>query len=129
MGTPLYGSSVRDLVSAAKRAALVAVVLVSLSAWGEDKGPVTPSPEFLALPSFDVAIPTQKDPFRVGDEIDLKVQGMPPSSESTFDTSRDGEDLEEQGWELVTPPKEPATVTVTALKPGKLTLPSLAIKD
>ena len=89
------------------------------------------SGDFLLLPAYDLEIaPIQgKTPElpKVGDSLVLKASGL-SESEVSFHT-HDGDDLEEQGWELNESSVNTPQLSVTPVKSGKITLPSLIIQD
>jgi hypothetical protein len=84
--------------------------------------------EILKLPAFDVSL--HKDlsgegSIDVGDRLQLGVAGI---QFAQIDQAPGEGSLEDQGW-LVSQPQGNSFLTVTPLKPGKLTLPSLILKD
>jgi hypothetical protein len=90
-------------------------------------------PGFLLLPAKDVerlpgkneqAQKAQAKPL-VGDSFELRVVGADPSLK--VDAPPGGESLNDQGWEIE--PGADGRFSATAVKPGTLTLPSLALKD
>ncbi len=105
-------------------------------------------PAFLQLPAHDVAYvvePTGK--VRVGDQLQLEIQGIGDGTVSRVETQLGTDPLEQQGWEVVfgagTVKAADAALAPTGrtdalgetkfaavpLKAGKLTLPSLRIVD
>jgi hypothetical protein len=89
---------------------------------------------FLSLPAYDVEFVDQsiKKPIRVGDSFVLQLVGLPaelamPLAIGPADAS-DLARIQEEGWTLLGA-KGDSSFLVVVLKPGKLTLPSLLIKD
>ena len=79
----------------------------------------------LALPAFDLEAPQTKT-VQVGDQLHLKVSGFSFAEAFTVSPTAE-ENLDSEGWGLNSEPGK--DVSVAPLKPGKITLPSLIIRD
>ena len=105
-----------------------------------------PDLQFLALPAFDaeaVAPAGTKSGtlFKVGDEIVLRISGLnipgvsQPGRELKIALSPGTEDLNKQGVEILSEQVQASSAdqelrfSLTALKAGKITVPSLSIQD
>jgi hypothetical protein len=99
-------------------------------------------PDFLLLPAFDLEPikPLQDRKVQVGDELLLKISGIRiPRIENAVKelnvSAAPNENLSDQGWEVTprtSPTELPASeflLSAVPLKPGKLYLPSLALKN
>ncbi len=92
--------------------------------------------DFLKLPSFDVASPSPSGPdhkIRVGDVLELKVEGI-----TVPGVMKLAGDLTDEGWAIIKgrqgaslSPGDPRefNFSVSPIKSGALTLPSLALED
>jgi len=99
--------------------------------------------DFLLLPAFDIEqskLQNNSNSIQIGDEIELRVSGIHISGvqnawkELKVDIPP-GVNIHDQGWEINPKPVTDTTpttdylISAIPLKPGKLSLPSLALKD
>ncbi len=94
-------------------------------------------PAFLLLPALDVEVAEEsqaaaKSGVRVGDGVAMKVEGAPKDQgDLTLTTPQGHESLVDQGWGIRPTKGREGALEFRAfpLKPGQLTLPTLAIKN
>jgi len=92
--------------------------------------PATLDQSFLLLPSYDLER-IGDGAIRVGDTIDFKIAGLPTSDIKSVEVPPGTEDLDESGWDVTLKMSTNGGphLEADALKAGRLTLPSLALKD